>query len=163
MFATISPENTAGGVTGMYAVDEDECTGCSLCLEYCSSGAIRIQCSVAEIVQGLCTSCGSCSESCPQDAIYEYEEVPAIPGGARSLTRLSASGSKLAVAGKRPSLMSQQRAMMAAVLLPVLSKLLFRLAGRASPRGGGRDSAGLQKQRPTGISSRGGHRWRGGR
>jgi len=146
----------------MYAVDEDECTGCGLCLEDCPSGAIRIQGRAAEIVQGLCTSCGACAESCPLNAIYEYEEVLAIPGGARSLKPLSAPGSTLAVAEKRSSLMTQQKMMAATVLLPVLSKLLLRLAGRVLLRGG-RSSTGMQQRRPTGITARGGHHWHGGR
>ena len=147
----------------MYAIDEDLCTGCGLCLEYCPSGAMKMLGETVEIEEGLCTSCGSCAEACPQNAIYEYEEVPALRGEARELTPTTTSRSPLAVAQKRPSLARQQKAAAAAVLLPVLSRLLFRLAGRVSLRGGGRASSNLPRQQSSAISSRGGHRWHGGR
>ncbi len=146
----------------MYAVDEDLCTGCGLCLEYCPSGAIEMLADKAEINEGLCTSCGSCAESCPQEAIYEYEEVPALRGTIRDLDRAPSARLPLTVAERRKALARQQKIAAATVMLPVLSKILLRLAGRVSLRGGGRGSSGLQQQ-PTVLGGRGGHRWHGGR
>jgi Fe-S-cluster-containing hydrogenase component 2 len=145
----------------MYAVDEDLCTGCGICLEYCRSGAMKMPGRSVEIEEGLCTSCGACAEVCPLDAIYEYEEVPALREGMRELAPAIDAGSSPAVAEKRATLARQQKVAAAAVLLPTLSRLVVRLAGRVLPRGGGRSSATLQQ--PTLMAGRGGHRWHGGR
>lgn len=147
----------AGGRKNMFAVDEEECTGCGLCLEYCPSGAIRMQGPVAEIIQGLCTSCGSCAEECPRNAIYEYEELPAQRSGTYDPVPSMSSRPPVVVGERRPLLARQQK-IAAAVLLPALSKILFRLAGRVSMRGNGRDASNAP-----GKACHGGHRWRGGR
>ena len=49
-------------------VDEEKCTGCGICLDTCSSGAVLIE-SVARIVPEHCIGCGRCAERCPQGAI----------------------------------------------------------------------------------------------
>ncbi|MEW6553751.1 MAG: 4Fe-4S binding protein [Actinomycetota bacterium] len=144
----------------MYAVDEDLCTGCGLCVEECPSGAIKALGRAVEISEGLCTACGSCAEVCPQDAIYEYEELPVLQGQKREAVRAGAPHSPLTAAERSAPLARQQKIAAAAVLLPVLSKLLFRLAGRVSLRGGNR-SAKLRQ--PSCSDARGGHRWHGGR
>lgn len=140
----------------MYAVDEDLCTGCGLCVEYCPSGAIRMIGQTVEIEEGLCTSCGSCAESCPQEAIYEYEELPALRAGTYDPVPSTTSRPPVVVGERRPVLARQQKAV-AAVLLPLLLNILFRLAGRASSNGGS------VRRQPAGNSNRGGHRWHGGR
>ena len=93
----------------MFVVDEEECTGCGLCLESCPSGAIRMQGQAAEIIQGLCTSCGSCAEACPQNAIFEYEELPVPRGGARPPAESRMSGQPVVVGERRPALAREQK------------------------------------------------------
>lgn len=149
----------------MYTVDEEECTGCGVCLEHCPSGAIEMHGRVAEIDQALCTSCGSCCEACPQEAIYGYEKIPALYEGAYGVAPYLASKSRLAVTRNPSALARRERIAAALVLAPTLSKYLFRLASRISLR----DSAGkrpklnenLERRYPEGASY-GRHRWRGG-
>lgn len=160
----------------MFTVDEELCTGCSLCLESCPSGAIRMQGQTAEIIQGLCTSCGSCAESCPQGAIYEYEELPAPRTAGRPLAEPRAEARPVSAIRARPLLAREQKVAVAAVLVPALYRLIARFAGRGSARpvrGSGvstrwtraasRASRGSARPaRGSGVRG-GGHRWRGGR
>ncbi len=44
----------------MYAVDENLCTGCGLCLEHCPTGVVVMKGGVAEIDPTMCSSCGTC-------------------------------------------------------------------------------------------------------
>lgn len=138
----------------MFTVDEDLCTGCGICVESCPSGAITMRGRTAEIEAGLCTSCGTCAQDCPQGAIYEYEEVPALRGNLQPAAVSYAPGPPAPVGDWRQSLARQQKVVTAAVLLPALSKILFRLAGRPSNRA---------KNRTVVTGRGGGHRWRGGR
>lgn len=129
---------------------------------------------VAEIDQALCTSCGACAQACPQNAIFEYEEVPVLSGGSRQPDRVYA-GDATPVATARPvpavsrgrsALAKPERIAAAAVLLPALSRLLIRLAGRISLHDSGRNNSSLSRsaarQMPVGKGGRGGRRWRGG-
>ncbi len=50
-------------------VDESKCTGCGLCVDVCSVGAITLE-TVAKIDAGLCRSCGVCIDECPVEAIF---------------------------------------------------------------------------------------------
>lgn len=62
-------------------VDPELCTGCGLCVQICTRGAIRMKEttvageSTAEIDEALCTSCGRCAEECPLGAIVSVEVV----------------------------------------------------------------------------------------
>jgi Fe-S-cluster-containing hydrogenase component 2 len=149
----------------VYTVDEEECTGCGVCLEHCVSDAIEMQGHVAQIDQASCTSCGLCCEACPQGAIYEYEEIPALYEGGHGVAPYQASKSHLAVSRNPSVLARRERIAAALVLAPALSKFLFRLAGHISLR----DSAGRRstldnyiKRHYTERAGRGRHRWRGG-
>jgi ferredoxin len=148
----------------MYAVDEEECTGCGICLEYCPSGAITVQYQAAEIDQDMCTSCGSCAEACPQNAIYEYEDVPALYESARAVAASTEQRAPVAVGRKPSALARREKVVAAAVLVPTLSRILLRLVGRISLRGGDRNplSSGFEQRQPAGRVGRGGHRWHGG-
>jgi len=54
-------------------VDEDECSGCSLCELTCSFKAIRIEETEkgrkAKVIAASCKGCGACGAGCPQKAI----------------------------------------------------------------------------------------------
>jgi ferredoxin len=152
----------------MYAIDEDECTGCGVCLEYCPSEAITMLDRVAQIDQSLCNECGTCSEVCPQNAIYEYEyeEVPAVYAGERAPATSTASRPPVTVVRRPPALTRQEKIAAAATLVPAISRFLVRLVGRISASGKSRGSPALGRgsdQQATGKASRGRqHRFRGG-
>lgn len=57
-------------------VDPELCTGCGLCVEVCSRGAIQVVGSTAEIDPALCTRCGRCADECPVEAILSVEVLP---------------------------------------------------------------------------------------
>ncbi len=153
----------------MYAVDEDGCTGCGLCLEYCPTEAIAMRGGVAEIDRDFCNSCGACSGACPQNAIYEHGELPAPYLGDRSEVAGNAAPERRVAMARRPAVLTgREKAAAAAILLPALSRVLARLAGRPALRGGNgsrsRDG-GMQDGRATagGDTGRNRRRRRGGR
>ena len=49
-------------------VDQEKCTGCSVCLEYCAVDAIKIEKDKA-VISEECVECGACIEQCPNEAI----------------------------------------------------------------------------------------------
>jgi ferredoxin len=49
-------------------VNAEKCTGCGLCEEVCSPGAITID-TIAAIDVATCTGCGQCVAECPQEAL----------------------------------------------------------------------------------------------
>lgn len=58
-------------------IDQEKCTGCEQCIEYCPVSAIRIEDEKANINQDLCAECGNCYRVnvCPTDAIFRNELV----------------------------------------------------------------------------------------
>ena len=49
-------------------VDENLCTGCSICVDVCPRNAITIN-KIAEINPSLCTGCSICVNECPTGAL----------------------------------------------------------------------------------------------
>lgn len=56
-------------------VDDNLCTGCSLCVDVCAQGAISLQGTKASIDEALCTSCSRCVDVCLTGAIISVEIV----------------------------------------------------------------------------------------
>lgn len=50
-------------------VDEDRCSGCSLCISVCPYGAITLVDGKAHLEEVLCEGCGACVSACPSGAI----------------------------------------------------------------------------------------------
>ena len=58
------------------AIDEQACTRCGLCVQYCPTHAVEMNASLPVIVRPQdCVYCGNCEEMCPAGAIslvYEF-------------------------------------------------------------------------------------------
>ena len=54
-------------------IDEEKCTFCRKCVEYCEFNAIVVipPAEFAEVNPTLCHSCGACSYVCPENALRE--------------------------------------------------------------------------------------------
>lgn len=56
-------------------IDQDECSGCDVCVDACPEGVLELVGDVAEPVNEYdCTGCETCVEECPMGAIPEVEE-----------------------------------------------------------------------------------------
>jgi len=54
-----------------YIIEEDACTGCTLCVRVCPVDAISGERKMAHFInQEVCIKCGACMEKCKFDAIY---------------------------------------------------------------------------------------------
>ena len=52
------------------SINEEKCSGCGVCVEICSFGALhKDEMGVVKIDELLCTVCGLCGASCPEKAI----------------------------------------------------------------------------------------------
>lgn len=58
----------------MTVINKELCTGCGVCLKYCTVGAVRLEDEIAVVDQNLCTECYVClrHQVCPVDA---YEPI----------------------------------------------------------------------------------------
>jgi ferredoxin len=55
-------------------IDENACTGCGICLEWCPTDAISLEDdAVAVRDESACLGCGVCSRFCPEEAIFLQE------------------------------------------------------------------------------------------
>ncbi len=53
--------------SGVFLIDEDECTGCMACVAECPYGVIVERGDTLAPIK--CTLCGACAAACPRDAI----------------------------------------------------------------------------------------------
>ena len=59
-------------------IDEDLCTGCGDCIEYCHVDAIEVseESGVVQVVDlDICIECHMCQQHCPQGAIKVYPQL----------------------------------------------------------------------------------------
>src|SRR5574340_654357 len=74
---------------GICAHGRNRITGCTQCVDICSSGAIRSVGDKVEVDPHLCQGCGGCATTCPSGAMrYAYPRVPDL--GVRLKTLLGA-------------------------------------------------------------------------
>jgi ferredoxin len=59
-------------------IDQERCTGCSVCIQECPVEAIELTPeAVAEIDDAQCIRCGRCHDACPQEAVrHDGERIP---------------------------------------------------------------------------------------
>ena len=58
-------------------IRKELCTGCQLCVDECSAGAISMEEGIAFIDEKECIRCGVCHDVCPQDAVrHDGERIP---------------------------------------------------------------------------------------
>jgi ferredoxin len=50
-------------------VNNEECTGCGICVDECPVTAIELINEKAHVDEKECTDCGTCVDSCPSSAI----------------------------------------------------------------------------------------------
>ena len=55
----------------MIQVNDQECTGCGICVDVCPAEAISLVEGVATVDPEKCTQCLSCLDECPVEAITE--------------------------------------------------------------------------------------------
>jgi NAD-dependent dihydropyrimidine dehydrogenase PreA subunit len=56
-------------------INEDECSGCGICVDACPDSVLELVDDKAELVnEDDCTGCAGCMEECPMGAIVEVEE-----------------------------------------------------------------------------------------
>jgi len=58
-------------------VNENECTGCGVCVEACPAETIYLENDKAQIHMDNCIRCGHCHEICPEEAVrHDSEKIP---------------------------------------------------------------------------------------
>ncbi len=62
----------------MIKINEDRCTGCGICIDACSEGALALVDGKAMLIrEDYCDGLGNCLPVCPEDAIeFEVREAP---------------------------------------------------------------------------------------
>jgi len=60
---------TGGWRTFQPMLNQDKCTGCSLCTQACPEDIIEIKNKKAEIDYDFCKGCGLCAQVCPAKCI----------------------------------------------------------------------------------------------
>ena len=61
-------------------INQDMCTGCGVCFDYCPTGAIsRGKNGTAIIDDDKCIRCGKCHNACPREAVrHDSEKIPEL-------------------------------------------------------------------------------------
>lgn len=57
-------------------IKREMCTGCQICVDECSVGAISMEEDIAFINEDKCIRCGVCHDVCPNDAVrHDAEKI----------------------------------------------------------------------------------------
>lgn len=59
----------------MPLVDQEKCTGCRTCVEFCKFNALAYIGNKVKVFEEICHSCGGCVEFCPEGAISEIPKT----------------------------------------------------------------------------------------
>ncbi|MBM9520915.1 4Fe-4S binding protein [Desulforhopalus vacuolatus] len=58
-------------------INKELCTGCQICVDNCSVGAISMEKDSAFIKEDECIRCGVCHDVCPEEAVrHDGERIP---------------------------------------------------------------------------------------
>jgi MinD superfamily P-loop ATPase len=58
-------------------INDEMCTGCGICVDECTAGAISMDDSIAVIDEDKCIRCAVCHDICPEDAVrHDGERIP---------------------------------------------------------------------------------------
>ncbi len=76
-FSSAALQNSCSIVRSVASINNNRCTYCRQCVEYCEFNAIVVipSAQYAEINSSLCHSCGACIVACKYDAVYEEPEI----------------------------------------------------------------------------------------
>lgn len=109
-------------------VDQEFCAGCGLCMEACSTGAIRLVNHRAVIEDSLCTRCEACVDACPNGAICIVLE----PVFKKSIEALPAAGTQIIPISGHPVL--PETATPTHGLVPLAGAALAFIGKEVAPR-----------------------------
>ena len=109
-------------------VNQELCTGCGVCLDACSVGAIQLVNQRAVIDGALCTACEACIEACPNEAMT----TRSIPEPSMSIVTLTSAEAGLVPVREKVAL--PETAVPARGLVPLAGAALAFLGREAAPR-----------------------------
>ena len=64
----MTPDNNRELLYHSVCLEKDDCKGCTTCMRYCPTQAIRVQNGKAKIIREKCIDCGECVRRCPYHA-----------------------------------------------------------------------------------------------
>ena len=109
-------------------VNQELCTGCGVCLDACSVGAIQLVDQRAVIDDALCTACEACIEACSNEAI----STRSIPEPSVSIVTLPAAKAHPVPVWEKAAL--PEKAVPARGLVPLAGAALGFLGREVAPR-----------------------------
>ena len=124
-----------GQVTGqevdmVIQVNRELCTGCGVCLDACSVGAIQLTDQRAVIDAALCTQCEACADACPNGVIIALS----IPARSAAIVALPAVESHLTPARSLAPLAGAALAFLGREVAPRLADVLIAALERRLAR-----------------------------